>query len=166
MMRDEIAPALRRLGLKGSGQAFAIPSESHWALVGFQKSVWGDSDEVRFTINLTVVEKAAWEAERQRHPYIGGGRPAPNVQHGRPAWCERIGMLLPGGGDHWWRVPAGCSPDRVVSEVVSAIRDHALPEMRLQMDGDPRARPPRWAPDYAALRSQPSDGATDGEQLR
>ena len=54
MMKEEIAPALRRLGFKGSGQRYELPSPTHWALLGFQKSAYSDSPEVRFTVNVTI----------------------------------------------------------------------------------------------------------------
>src|SRR5947209_7169681 len=57
MMREQVAPQLRALGFKGSGQRFTLPSDSHWALLGFQRSAWGDSRKGKFTINLTVVSK-------------------------------------------------------------------------------------------------------------
>src|SRR5439155_1336209 len=48
MVKDEIAPALRELGFKGSGQRFTLPSETHWALLGLQKFTWSDRDRVDF----------------------------------------------------------------------------------------------------------------------
>jgi hypothetical protein len=143
MMRDKVAPALRELGFKGSGQSFTLPSDSHWALLGFQKSAFGDSQEVRFTINLTVVGRRAWDEATAARPYLGT-RPAPNVSHGPPAWSERIGFLLPERTDLWWSVPAGASTDTVVEDVVTVVRDCALPEMRRQIEGAADARKPRW----------------------
>jgi hypothetical protein len=52
MLRDEIAPELRAAGFKGSRQSFDLPSESHWAVLGFQKSAWSDRQRVTFTVNL------------------------------------------------------------------------------------------------------------------
>jgi hypothetical protein len=34
MMREQVAPKLRVLGFKGSGQKFVLASDSHWALLG------------------------------------------------------------------------------------------------------------------------------------
>jgi hypothetical protein len=142
MMKEEVAPSLRRLGLRGSGQTFALPSETHWALIGFQRSFLSSADELSFTINLTVVSKRAWEKAREGDSSIGGERPAPNGTHRPPVWWYRIGSLLPGGGDHWWSLTGGAATESLASEVVAAIRDHALPEMILQIAEAPRARPP------------------------
>jgi hypothetical protein len=38
MLRDDIAPALRALGLKGSGSRYSLPDPESWALLGFQAS--------------------------------------------------------------------------------------------------------------------------------
>ena len=144
MMREQVAPRLRMLGFKGSGQRFTLPSETHWALLGFQRSAWGDSNEGRFTINLTVVSKDAWEASRADRPHRGPS-PAPNAFEGAPAWEVRIGMLASERFDSWWPVRAGEPTERVAGEVVRAVDDYALPEMRRQIAGSPDARPPLWS---------------------
>jgi hypothetical protein len=93
MMKDDVAPRLRRLGLKGSGGRFHLPSDTCWALLGFQRSAWNDADHVRFTVNLTCVAKAAWEAARETKGL--SERPLPNVRYGLFAPSTRIGDLRP-----------------------------------------------------------------------
>lgn len=143
-MREQVAPRLRTLGFNGSGQRFTLQSDTHWALLGFQRSAWGTSSEGRFTINLTVVAKDVWEASRASRPH-GGPSPAPNAFEGMPAWEERIGMLTPERLDQWWTVRANEPTERVAAEVVRAIEDYALPEMRRQIAGSPDARKPHWS---------------------
>jgi Domain of unknown function (DUF4304) len=133
MMREQIAPALRSLGLKGSGQSYSIPSEKHWALIGFQKSGASSAAAVKFTVNLTIQSREAWAKAYEDSPWIGK-KPSPNVRSGAPGgWTSRIGHLLPTPRDHWWWV----EPDRptapVADEVVAAVRDYGLPEMRQRM---------------------------------
>lgn len=140
MMQTEVAPALRNLGFKGSGHSFMWPSDTHWAQLGFQKSTRSDARKVVFTVNVSVVEKGAWDEERARHPDLGGERPAPNTTYGPPAWTERIGFLLPTRKDLWWSVKAGASTTRSAGEVVAAIREYALPEIARQIEGSPEAR--------------------------
>jgi hypothetical protein len=144
MIREKIAPELRAFGFKGSGQRFVLPSESHWALLGFQRSAWGDSRKGSFTINLTVVSKEAWEQSRAQRPQRGP-IPAANGYEGIPAWEDRIGMLMPESSDQWWEVTAGGSTDGVARDVVRAVEVYALPEMCRQIEGSPSARPPHWA---------------------
>ena len=136
MMREDVAPALRRLGLKGSGQSYTLPSETHWALIGFQKFTWSNAGRVEFTINLTVARKDEWAAAYQATPHIGV-RPSPGISGG-PSWWARIGSLLPGGGnaelaETAWAVEPDEPVEPVAGDVVGAIRDHALPAMRERM---------------------------------
>jgi hypothetical protein len=143
MMREQIAPELRALGFKGSGQRFVLPSESHWALLGFQRSAWGDARRGSFTINLTVVSKEAWEQTRSEWPHRSS-IPAANSYEGIPAWEDRIGSLMPENRDQWWEVAAGESTELVARDVVTAVELYALPEMRRQIEGSADARPPHW----------------------
>jgi hypothetical protein len=134
MMRREVAPALRLVGLKGSGFSFSILSDDYWAVIGFQKNRHSDRDAVSFTINLNVVSRPAWDAIRAGSPWRTE-RPSPNESlWGLPgAWSTRIGLLLPGQDDYWWELRRGDPTDRLASEVVAAVRDYALPAMRAQM---------------------------------
>ena len=69
MMRTAIAPQLRALGLRGSSPSFVLPDDDWWLLVGFQKSYYSTADSVRFTVNLTAANKAAWAAGREQEPW-------------------------------------------------------------------------------------------------
>lgn len=144
MMRDEVAPRLRALGFKGSGQRFTLPSETHWAFVGFQRSAWSDRTALRFTINLTVVSKEEWKRARADHSYLGE-RPQANAAAGGPAWDERIGFLMPERRDHWWSMGAGEPSEGVAAGVIDAVERFALPELLRQIAGSPDARPSIWA---------------------
>ena len=133
MMKDQISPGLRTLGFKGSGQAFTLPDDGHFAQVGFQKSTYSDSTAVRFTINVSVIPFDAWAEARLRKPYLPA-KPSPSVLYGSPFWQKRLGQLLPGGEDTWWLVHAGQDTTSVANEVVTAISTYVLPEMREQLD--------------------------------
>jgi uncharacterized protein DUF4304 len=132
MVKEQIAPALRALGFKGSGQRFTLPDDEHWAQIGLQKFSWSDRDEVEFTANVTVARRDVWQAERAERPYLPK-QPAANIFYGTYAWQTRIGELLPEGEEKRWRV----SPDRptepVAAEFVAAVSDYALPAMRKRM---------------------------------
>lgn len=130
MMKDDVAPRLRRLGLKGSGGRFHLPSDTCWALLGFQRSAWNDADHVRFTVNLTCVAKAAWEAARETKGL--SERPRPNVHYGLFAPSTRIGALRPDlrpdlREDTWWDVRSGVATGPVADAVMHDIETHGLP---------------------------------------
>ena len=121
MLRDEIAPALRRRGFTGSGTAYVLPDDTHWLQVGFQSSRWNAADAARFTVNLSIADKAAWArgvADRG-----SSSRPNPNQ---RSQWNEvrRLGSLA-FGEDRWWQVPERTAP--VVASVLEALDRAGLP---------------------------------------
>ena len=140
MVRDGIAPALRGLGLQGSGQSFALRSDTHWALLGFQKSRQPYADSVKFTVNITVVAREIWEVWRKASPHLPA-RPHANVSYGPGSrqldpevragyWQQRIGVLMPARNDYWWEIQADSDTTHVAQEVTAAIRDYAIPEVR------------------------------------
>lgn len=130
MMKHEVAPALRRLGFKGSGQRYELPSETHWAIIGFQKFKWSNRDSVEFTLNLTVVDRDDWLRAREARRYLPA-RPSANV-FGGVGWEARIADLVPSGteGDYAWTVTAGLPTEPVAGDVVGAITDYVVPAMR------------------------------------
>jgi len=133
-MRDEIAPVLRQFGLRGSGQAFSIPSDAYWAQIGFQKSDSSNALIVKFTVNLKVVSREAWAETARTHRWLGA-KPSPNTQASLVpgAWDVRIGLLLPSGRDEWWRIEPDTPTAPVAGEVLVAIHDFGLPAMRRRM---------------------------------
>jgi hypothetical protein len=141
MMRDEIAPELRRMGFKGSGQSFILPSETHWVLLGFQKSRVSNAEFVLFTVNVTAVSKRTWIEARSERSYLSE-RPSPSSNYGPWAWQSRIGQLLPDRQDKWWTVDIRASMEsvkvEVLEEVLDAIRTYALPAIEQQVAQEPR----------------------------
>ena len=139
MLRNEIAPALRALGLKGSGQEFSLPSVTHWALLSFQRDRWSDKSSVRFTVNVAVIRRDVWDKAYAAHPWMGA-RP-----HSRDSgyavanselpgyWHERIGLLMSRHDDYWWDVGPSTDTKKLATEIVSAIDTHVLPAMREHM---------------------------------
>lgn len=141
MLSDEVAPALRASGFKGSGRVFGLPSETHWALVGFQKNYYSNSELVTFTINLTVASKAGWARGRLSNPYIGA-RPSGNTrcapEHTGGAQTVRIGLVMPHGDDTWWEVRAGQRTDRLAAEIVDIVEQFGIPWLRSRMEPSER----------------------------
>jgi hypothetical protein len=137
MMKTQVAPALRQLGFKGSGQNYELPSPTHWALLGFQKSAWSEASALRFTVNVLVVSCADWESARAERSYVPA-RPTANRLWGDFACQRRIGTLLPGGQDLWWEVEAAAETNDLAAEVVSAIQEFVLPAIRNETRSNPR----------------------------
>jgi hypothetical protein len=125
MMRDQIAPALRALGFKGSGQVYLLPSETHWAMLSFQKSAYSNAEEIRFAVNFDVTTREEWE--RRRRAFGAPARPGPSWLGNRSIDDQ----LLPGGWmQHWWRLRINEPVRPLVDDVLARIKNEALPAMR------------------------------------
>jgi len=126
LMKTTFAPALRAVGLRGSNGRFGLPSDVYWAQLGFQKSSYNGPDEVRFTVNLSVIGRAEWESQRADKPYLGK-RPTPTTQYG--AWAEqvRIGQLTPVSGDKWWRIIRGAEVEPVRADALADLLIYGVP---------------------------------------
>ena len=130
-LKEKVAPNLRSAGLNGSGQNYYIKSDSHWALIGFQKSTSSSSLEVKFTINLYVVSKKEWEAGREESSYFPE-KPTANISW-RIGWNKRIGYLISGNSDFWWSLTEKADLNKISQHVVESITEKAIPAMRAQM---------------------------------
>jgi hypothetical protein len=133
-LRTRIAPSLRRNGLQGSGNAFVLPDERYWAIVGFQAD-WRLARDgiVSFTINLTVAKKADWDRIRTQKLWYPARPPANSSNGMPPAQVIRIGSLVPispSMQDRWWTITHENTHDRVADEVIAAVRDHGIPWLK------------------------------------
>jgi hypothetical protein len=126
MMKSVFAPALRRAGLRGSSGRFALPSDLNWAQLGFQKSAYNSGDEVRFTVNLSVIRRDEWESQRATKPHLGK-EPSPNTKYGSWASQIRIGHLTPDGDDKWWRIIRGADIDPVRDDALADLVNLGVP---------------------------------------
>lgn len=128
MLQDEIAPALRQRGFKGSGTAYVLPDDTHWLQLGFQSSKWNSAEEVAFTVNASIVDKIAWARLVAEHGYKG--RPSPNATYSRDTAVWRLGSLA-FGEDRWWRViDVPLQSEGVATQVLEAIDRVGLPWLR------------------------------------
>jgi hypothetical protein len=132
-LKDEVAPVLREAGFKGSGANFTLPSETHFATIGFQKSQYSDRDALKFTINLKVVPKAVWEEMRQQRSHLPA-KPSPNTIYGNYEWNQRIGLLMPERTDRWWWVYGSEDNTGTFTEVKRALMEIGVPALRREAD--------------------------------
>jgi hypothetical protein len=131
-VREVLRPHLKALEFTGAGMTFTHPGESHFAMIGLQKSQFSDRRSLKFTANITVVGKDAWAARRTSKSYLPA-RPAPNTFYGSDVWQVRIGMLLPGGEDMWWSITDDVDAATAVDELQAAITTYVLPEMHARL---------------------------------
>jgi hypothetical protein len=129
LMKSVFAPALREAGLKGSNGRFELPSTEYWAQLGFQKSTYSDRQEVRFTVNLSVIERERWEQEVAARTHLGR-RPTPSLTYGSFQAAARLGQLVTGGEDLWWHLVRGEDSSEVARSVRDALVNLAVPWLR------------------------------------
>lgn len=133
IIKHRVSPAMRALGCTGSGGRYALPSETHWALIGFQKSAFNSASEVRFTINLLVVGRASWHDLRQQRPSLPE-RPLASGGYRGPVHSVRIGHLIGDGHDTWWSITAATDATAVVDEVLTTLTEVGLLWLRDQLE--------------------------------
>jgi hypothetical protein len=134
MLRDQIAPAMRAEGFKGSGSEYSLPDSGCLALIGFQRSTSSNAAEVKFTVNLKVVARAAWANARSEISFLPVF-PRVNVRYsGAPEWATRIGLLMSQPHDHWWTLRPEDDSAPLASEVMEAVRTLAIPALRSQIN--------------------------------
>jgi hypothetical protein len=109
-----------------------MDDEDCWVRLGFQASRYNTVDEVQFTINLMVTDRASWARARELAAFLPE-IPQVGVEYGRHAaifWSRRIGSVLSSRADHWWTLTSDNAVDQVADEVVEAVRAHGLPALR------------------------------------
>ncbi|GAA2156089.1 hypothetical protein GCM10009844_44000 [Nocardioides koreensis] len=131
LLKTVWGPALRDLGFKGSGKVWTLPDENDWAMLGFQTSQASTADEAKFTINLMVVGKTAWDEARTRNSFYSG-KPSPNtIAHHR--YVQRAGHLTH-GRDHWWRLAGdGRNEQHIRDEVLDNLLNVIVPKLKSEM---------------------------------
>jgi len=134
MINTHISPAVRQLGLKGSGGRYAVPSATHWMLVGFQKSAYSDQQSIRFTVNLLVVRRDVWAQQVAERPYLGV-RPSASTHYGFWAPSARLSMLR-AGVDQWWTLEPITDVGQLVGEITREFVALGLPWLRQHVEQD------------------------------
>ncbi len=138
LIRDGVAPELRKHGLKGSRTVFSWDRGlSRLGWVEFQKHAYAPLP-VGFTINLAVARSKPGAARRP------GGGPDPGY------WGERIGYFLPEVADVWWSVPAGATTHELLADLLAVLQGHGLVALEEAMEET--EHPPGPAPPLPAQR--------------
>lgn len=137
MVKSRIAPALRDLGMRGSGQKFRLPNENgDYALLGFQKDSW--DGRTRFTANVAFYSGRGWQEARDRHGWLPAEPTASSTYAVEPdlqGWSERVGFLMDPPHDHWWTIQTEGDVPVVADHVIAVVRDAVLPQLRNRLAG-------------------------------
>ena len=127
MLKEIIGPRLRELGFRGSSGVYTRPDPAHFIRIRFQKSVYGSRQHVKFTLNVSAINKAQWNRARQEEDYLPK-EPSASRYYGHEYWQRRIGQLMPSkGSEPWWELTPDTDAAAVGRDVLSAIETYALP---------------------------------------
>ena len=133
LLREDIAPRLRQAGLTGTERTFKVSSHEFFAQIGIQSSTSSTAERVKFTANVQVISKAAWDAARVEMKWLPA-RPSPNVTYPvSGSWQERIGTLISGSDQWWWLDASGQRRGEVVAELGDALVFRAVPAIHSNM---------------------------------
>jgi len=139
MVDTNLAPGLRALGFFGVGRRFRIESNRHWGEVVVEQARSFTARAVRFTVRVGVISRDEWAHQLRVRPYSPVTRPVPTTTENAGAgWQAPIGELVTVAGfpigELWWELEVGRPFDKMAREVLSAVREFALPAMRERMD--------------------------------
>lgn len=133
MVDTNLAPGLRALGFFGVGRRFRIEGTRHWGEVLVEQARSFTARAVRFTIHVGVISRDEWAEQLRVRPYY----PAPEVTRTHMGWQAPIGELVKVAGhpigELWWDLEVGRPFDSLANEVLTAIREFALPAIQSQM---------------------------------
>jgi hypothetical protein len=125
MMRDEVAPALRELGFKGSGVNFTLPSPELHLMIHFQVNDGIPPETLDFTVNISIINKSEYQQKWQ--PWLPRNPTAATIlPTGRRF---RIGALV-GHVDKWWHIEAAAPAVDQAFDVVRTIGAYVVPELK------------------------------------
>jgi hypothetical protein len=124
MFKDQIGPAIRQLGLRGSGMRYQLPAVDHFCTVGFVGARWSTWAVAEVTGQVSVIPRSAWKTK------VADGR-----AHGSKPSASYVDPHRSRSFRSYWTVSAGLPTDDVANEVIGAVRDRAVPWMRALLTG-------------------------------
>jgi hypothetical protein len=133
MVDTNLAPGLRALGFFGVGRRFRIESTSHWGEILVEQARSFTARAVRFTVHAGVISRDEWAEQLRVRPYY----PAGEITKAHMGWQAPIGELVMVAGhpigELWWELEVGRPFDSLATEVLTAVREFALPAMQAHM---------------------------------
>jgi hypothetical protein len=127
--REAAESGLRAAGFRRQGNHLNRLNGELVHGIHFQASQWGTARDGSFTVNLVVTSEFLYRA------WTGEPLPANPATALFPI-AQRIGLLMPGRSDYWWRVSAEIDVDSVAAHVATMVVEHALPFFAAFADHD------------------------------
>jgi hypothetical protein len=132
LLRLSIAPELRTMGFKGSGNSFTMVKDEYAVGINFQKNKWSTREVVTFDVNLSVVHRASndsFEKENVIAQRLGKEIEVPSSGN---FWTRLSNLGEPRANFPWTVIPGGPNDD-VAEDVLNAIRRHFLPRVEEEL---------------------------------
>jgi hypothetical protein len=120
MVKQGLAPVLRRDGYRKFGHTFARELPETTQIVNVQSDRWNAGSEGRFTLNVGVYFPAVAVLQ-------GGVAPSGYPKEYDATIRTRIGALLPAGIDRWWSLSSEGDVAPVAEEMTHVYEEWARP---------------------------------------
>jgi len=140
MIRNELDPRLRDLGLTGANGRYDLPLPDHFAKIGIHE-YWGNTTfRFQFTVEILLISHTDWQTLRTTRPdqtHNPDAEPDTGLHYGpRGPWTERLATLM-GHPDPWWYVSPRRPTLPIAEEITEGIRHHAVPVLRRRAANPP-----------------------------
>lgn len=112
---------LRKGGFRRHSTHFSRQLGESLQVVNIQSSKWNTKESGRFTLNVGVHLSSIAELIYDKDPM------PTNPKESRCIIRTRVGMLMPGGADHWWTVTPNTDVGKTAEEVAAVCSDYILP---------------------------------------
>ncbi|MFF2274562.1 DUF4304 domain-containing protein [Agromyces sp. NPDC058126] len=120
-LRDQLGPAARRHGYRGSAPTWRkTNAQGDWVVVNVQSSSWNTSERIRCTINIAAVPEP-W-LRWMRHQL--DARPVKSVSESHGLYRDRLHPTgAPDGADLWWEAVDASSIEAMVADMTARLED-------------------------------------------
>lgn len=129
VIAHSLAPCLKEAGFKRKGRTFRRITDERIDVINVQGSKWNAGRTGEFTINVGVYYPEIAELYDEYRP---DGLP----EEYHCTLRSRIGLLMGGNTDKWWKLGRLTREEKLSDEVTMAVCDYALPWLDRMSDPD------------------------------
>lgn len=127
VLKESLTPFLKRKGFKKKGPNFHRKYDYRIEVINVQASKWNEGDKGQFTVNLgvyfprvaTIVEAVPFKGLPKEYDCTAR---------------KRIGHLMPGGCDHWWKIDPSVSLEHLAADLTEKVEGYGLPWLAKMAD--------------------------------
>jgi Domain of unknown function (DUF4304) len=132
MLRQQIAPALRKMGFKGSGNNYEMARDEYRIQIQLQRSTWSTRDSVQFDANVSVFHlptRVLFNEENRKARQLGKA-----MEGTEQVFHPRLSqMARPNTSEFAWIVRPDEPSEPVANDFVECVRLYFLPVVEEEM---------------------------------